>query len=222
MVGTTVQVWRSNDLVDWEYRGTPFTLKDSWHEKPGDRVWAPEVHWIEEVSRWALVHCPGRKANFALSNGSTLKGPWAHPMGERLGGKHDPSLFKDPSNITDINARSYLEHANMISTRHPTLEPEQVAQLALQQSGLLSSSQAAPVTGAEVPKRRLGKIGPDRSYMGMPSGGYSRPATPGGAPKKLPAGTIGRDREAWEWAQANPDDPRAQQLLEELGPIFGG
>lgn len=92
-VGNVVQVWRSKDLVEWEYLGTPFTLKDSWHKNPGDVVWAPEIHWLGD--RWALVHCPGPKANLALSAGPELKGPWTHPMGERLGTKHDPSLFKD-------------------------------------------------------------------------------------------------------------------------------
>lgn len=94
MVGTVVQIWRSKDLIAWEHLGTPFTLQnDSWHRDPGKRVWAPEVHWLGD--RWALVHCPGNKANFALSSGSELKGPWTHAMGKKLGRKHDPSLFKD-------------------------------------------------------------------------------------------------------------------------------
>lgn len=93
IVGSAVQLWRSKDLIDWDYLGTPFTLKDSWHEEPGDLVWAPEFHWLRD--RWALVHCPAAKANFALTAGAEIKGPWAHPMGASLGRKHDPSLFKD-------------------------------------------------------------------------------------------------------------------------------
>ena len=94
VVGTTVRVWRSKDLIDWEYLGTPFALnRDSWHDDPGKRVWAPELHWLG--GRWALVHCPGPKANFGLTPGTELKGPWLHPLGQRLGRKHDPSLFKD-------------------------------------------------------------------------------------------------------------------------------
>jgi hypothetical protein len=97
IVGPTVQVWRSRDLIDWEYLGTPFTLQDSWHAaQPGGAgpyVWAPELHWLGD--RWALVHCPGPKANLALSAGPELKGPWTHPMGRQLGRKHDPSLFHD-------------------------------------------------------------------------------------------------------------------------------
>jgi len=95
-VGNTVQVWRSQDLVVWDYLGTPFTLeRDSFHQPPGTVLWAPEIHWVPEMKRWALVHCPQQKANLALSAGPELKGPWTHPLGERLGAKHDPSLFQD-------------------------------------------------------------------------------------------------------------------------------
>jgi hypothetical protein len=96
-VGPAVRVWRSKDLVDWEYLGTPYTLEDSWQKAsgadPGKLIWAPELHWLGD--RWALVHCPGPKANLALSAGAELKGPWTHPMGDKLGTKHDPSLFQD-------------------------------------------------------------------------------------------------------------------------------
>jgi hypothetical protein len=96
IVGTAVQVWRSKDLIDWEYLGTPFTFaRDSWHKQPGDRLWAPELHWVPAMKRWALVHCPGPKANLALTSGPDLRGPWSHPLGARLGHKHDPSLFQD-------------------------------------------------------------------------------------------------------------------------------
>jgi len=94
IVGTAVQVWRSKDLINWEYMGTPFILeRDSWHGSPGDRLWAPEIHWLG--ARWALVHCPAKKANLALTSGPELKGPWLHPLGAKLGDKHDPSLFSD-------------------------------------------------------------------------------------------------------------------------------
>ncbi|BCX49460.1 glycosylhydrolase family 43 [Haloferula helveola] len=94
-VGNTVRVWRSKDLIDWDYLGTPFTLKDSAHPKPGDRVWAPEMHWIPEMDRWALVHCPKQKSNLMLSAGPELRGPWSSPMGRKFAGHHDPSLFHD-------------------------------------------------------------------------------------------------------------------------------
>ncbi|MCB1134043.1 MAG: family 43 glycosylhydrolase, partial [Verrucomicrobiae bacterium] len=96
-VGNTVRVWKSRDLIDWESLGPIFTLKDSSFPKPGNVIWAPEVHWIPGMKRWALVHCPKQKSNLALSAGPELKGPWTHPMGRRFGGHHDPSLYHDGS-----------------------------------------------------------------------------------------------------------------------------
>ncbi|MCG8526111.1 MAG: family 43 glycosylhydrolase [Opitutales bacterium] len=95
-VGNVVQVWKSKDLIDWEYLGTPYTLEDSYHEQPGKVIWAPEVHWIEEMGKWALVHCPRPKSILAFSAGAELKGPWAFPMIEDMQRKHDPSLYQDP------------------------------------------------------------------------------------------------------------------------------
>jgi arylsulfatase len=95
-VGDTVRAWKSKDLIDWQYLGVIFDLKkDSAHKQPGDRVWAPEVHWVPEFKRWALVHCPKQKANLSLSAGPELKGPWTHPMGAKFAGHHDPSIYKD-------------------------------------------------------------------------------------------------------------------------------
>jgi Glycosyl hydrolases family 43 len=101
IVGSAVRVWRSKNLIDWEYLGEPFTLaRDSDRKNPGKLVWAPEIHWVPEIKRWALVHCPRQNANFALSAGLELKGPWSHPLGDKLGNdKHDPSLFKDDDGI---------------------------------------------------------------------------------------------------------------------------
>lgn len=96
-VGDTVRLWKSKDLIDWEYLGVIFELeKDSaFKGNAGDRVWAPEIHWIPEMKRWALVHCPKQKSNLALSAGSDPKGPWSHPMRTGFAGHHDPSIHKD-------------------------------------------------------------------------------------------------------------------------------
>ncbi len=107
LVGWKAQVWRSKNLVKWEYLGTPFTLQDGiWYTDRPERfnevdqlqwrLWAPELHWLGD--RWALVHTspsPVNAANLALSNGSEVAGPWENPMGTKIKRKHDPSLFKD-------------------------------------------------------------------------------------------------------------------------------
>lgn len=99
IVGSAMRVWRSPNLVDWEDAGAPFTLRDTLHyrEDPrnmeGKPLWAPELHWLG--NRWALLHCPAALCSLALTEGPNLSGPWTHPMGENIGKRHDPSLFKD-------------------------------------------------------------------------------------------------------------------------------
>ncbi len=96
-VGDTVRLWRSQDLVDWEYRGVIFALAldSAFKANPGQRIWAPEIHWVPAMKRWALLHCPKQKSNLSLSAGPEPKGPWTHPMGTDFAGHHDPSLYHD-------------------------------------------------------------------------------------------------------------------------------
>jgi arylsulfatase len=96
-VGDTVRLWKSKDLIDWEPLGVIFDLKQdsAFKKNPGKYVWAPEIHWIPEMKRWVLLHCPKQKSNLALSAGEEPKGPWTHPLGTGFGGHHDPSIFKD-------------------------------------------------------------------------------------------------------------------------------
>lgn len=106
IVGSKVRVWKSKDLIDWEYLGTPFAIEDSYRLQKGleastqdmgtggkEVLWAPELHWVQD--KWALVHCPKGRSSLALSEGQEVKGPWQHPMGEAFDKKHDPSLFRD-------------------------------------------------------------------------------------------------------------------------------
>lgn len=109
LVGWQAQVWRSEDLLEWESLGTPFTLKDGiWATENPEafaeveprqwRLWAPELHWIEEHDRWALVHTspsPVKGANLSLSAGRDVAGPWENPFGPELERRHDPSMFRD-------------------------------------------------------------------------------------------------------------------------------
>ena len=106
-VGWKAQMWKSKDLIDWEYLGTPFDLWDGiWAEAFPDKfhnsdttdwkLWAPELHWLDD--KWALVHTsptPVAGANMAITNGTEIDGNWTNPMGTKIAKRHDPSLFKD-------------------------------------------------------------------------------------------------------------------------------
>lgn len=107
LVGWHARAWKTRDFAQWEPLGSVFTLKDGvWFgarpEQFGRvpevewRLWAPELHPVRD--RWALVHtspAPVNAANLALSAGPDLTGPWSNPMGEKIGRRHDPSLFQD-------------------------------------------------------------------------------------------------------------------------------
>ncbi|MEO0445740.1 MAG: family 43 glycosylhydrolase, partial [Verrucomicrobiota bacterium] len=113
LVGWKARVWESEDLVEWapvgDADGVPFSLLDGiWaREMPDEhagedrsqwRLWAPELHWVDHLGKWALVHTspgPVKGANLSLSSGSEPVGPWTNPFGAELGRKHDPSLFQD-------------------------------------------------------------------------------------------------------------------------------
>ena len=106
-VGWKAHIWKSKDLIDWQPVENAFSLKDGiWAQAEPDRftetdpakwlLWAPEIHWIGD--RWALVHTspfPRNGANLSLSSGAEPVGPWENPMGDKIGRRHDPSLFKD-------------------------------------------------------------------------------------------------------------------------------
>ncbi len=109
IVGWSAQIFRSRDLIDWESLEVPFSLKDGiWYESDREkfdqseveqwRLWAPELHWVESLNRWAMVHTspyPMKKANLSLSASNKIEGPWENPMGVKVARRHDPSLFKD-------------------------------------------------------------------------------------------------------------------------------
>ncbi|MCC9599632.1 sulfatase-like hydrolase/transferase [Stieleria sp. JC731] len=107
LVGRSARVWRSRDLIQWESLGSVYNLEDGiWAESDPDafastpkddwRLWAPELHWTGE--QWALVHTspsPVKGANLSLTKGENVSAPWTNPMGQKIGRRHDPSLFQD-------------------------------------------------------------------------------------------------------------------------------
>lgn len=108
IVGYSIRVWRSSDLLEWEYLGEPFMLNqgywakkypaafDSIPEKEW-RLWAPELYQAD--GKWVYVHTspsPVRGgANLVVTQGSLMNGPFNFPMGDNMRHKHDPSLFND-------------------------------------------------------------------------------------------------------------------------------
>lgn len=108
IVGYSLRVWRSTDLLDWEYLGEPFSLDQGYwsseYSKVFDtippeewRLWAPELYQID--GKWIFVHTtpmPVRGgANLAMTKDDNMEGPFSFPMGKDMLKKHDPSLFLD-------------------------------------------------------------------------------------------------------------------------------
>lgn len=108
IVGTCVRIWKSDDLLNWDELPSPFSLTDGyWPEAEPEafatvpekdwRLWAPEIHYLN--GRWMIVHtspAPVRQgANLAIPAGPGFAGPFAHPLKEKMRGRHDPSLFQD-------------------------------------------------------------------------------------------------------------------------------
>lgn len=107
IVGHKIRIWRSTDLVEWEYFGEPFSLeKGYWakkhpetFEKNNDKewlVWAPEMFFTD--GKWIFVHTSPSPyingANLIVSTG-LVDGDLTFPMGDDMLKKHDPSLFPD-------------------------------------------------------------------------------------------------------------------------------
>ena len=113
IVGSQVRFWRSEDLAHWEELPEQFTMdKGYWAEAMPDafetvpnedwRLWAPEVSWHH--GKAVVVHTSPapvqRGANLAVSADAGLSGPFTHPMGELMRGRHDPSLYTDTADGT--------------------------------------------------------------------------------------------------------------------------
>lgn len=107
LVGAELRAWKTKDFVQWETLRDHFTLQDGvWFEaKPKRfqdipqaqwRLWAPEFHFVND--KLVLVHTspsPVAGANLSVATGAELAGPWSNPMGEKIGKRHDPSIFQD-------------------------------------------------------------------------------------------------------------------------------
>nr|WP_299346330.1 family 43 glycosylhydrolase [Allomuricauda sp.] len=108
IVGPDINVWKSKDLLDWEYVGVPFSLgqgywkglfPEKYESDPKDwRLWAPELYQID--GKWVFVHTSPapveRGANLAITeNGKLISDKFSFPLEDDMRTKHDPSLFQD-------------------------------------------------------------------------------------------------------------------------------
>lgn len=107
LVGYELQAWKTKDFTQWESLDVPFTLKDGiWYQLNPEkfkevpesqwRLWAPEFHFIN--NKLVMIHTspsPVGSANLVVATGTEPKRPWSNPMGEKIGKRHDPSLFQD-------------------------------------------------------------------------------------------------------------------------------
>jgi len=108
IVGYKLRVWRSEDLIDWEYVGEPFSLEQgywakkdpvSFQEVPRNEwfLWAPEMYYVD--GNWVFVHIspsPSKGgSNLIVKKNGLMSEQFEFPMGDDIQFKHDPSLFKD-------------------------------------------------------------------------------------------------------------------------------
>lgn len=108
IVGHDLNIWKSNDLLNWEYLGAPFNLEAGFWKKgfphhfdtvppTSWRLWAPEIYHIN--GKWVYLHTSPSPikggANLAITNTNSSTGSFQFPMGEDMRFKHDPSLFQD-------------------------------------------------------------------------------------------------------------------------------
>ncbi len=118
-----VPVWKSENLVDWEFVGFPYTLDDASNfeeyeerlaQRNADRqsrglgeqplrVWAPELHYID--GRWAIIHTSNvGLGNFILTRDKGLYSKTSD-WGSAFGRQHDPFIFQDDDGSKYLVAR---------------------------------------------------------------------------------------------------------------------
>ncbi len=100
-----LEMWRSNDLHNWEEMGLLWSFSDSkWmpealaeiakEMKKDAHLWAPEMYFLD--GRWVSVYTTSlRYSNLMTTKGAKLEGPFDEPIGRDFMYKHDPSIFAD-------------------------------------------------------------------------------------------------------------------------------
>ena len=108
IVGHKLRVWRSDDLIDWEYMGEPFSLdKGYWalhypesfqdNSKKEWFLWAPEIYCVD--GNWVIVHVSPSPhkggSNLVIKKAGLMSDQFEFPMGDDIQFKSNPSLFYD-------------------------------------------------------------------------------------------------------------------------------
>ena len=115
-------VWNSDNLVDWEKQGEPYTMKrlsnyQELHDlrqelnanktvyydgkmietpnatKEPVKLWAPEIHYID--GSWYTVHTTNARASVIIKSDTPTFEEFEEPFVEKFGMHHDPYIFQD-------------------------------------------------------------------------------------------------------------------------------
>ena len=111
-----VELWRSRDLADWEYRGLVWSIERDgrwerhWRMRKGvpfRALWAPEIHYIR--GQWLICHSMSRAGLAILrSTSGRAEGPYVHAFSPDapIRGGIDATLFEDDDGSVWLTAGS--------------------------------------------------------------------------------------------------------------------
>ena len=112
-IGYKIRIWKSKDLVNWDYVGEPFSIDEGYWanatinpeesvkfeevNKNKWKLWAPEIFKSQDT--WVFVHTSPNPvkggSNLVVIQGKNMAGAKSFPLGRDAKTKHDPSLFLD-------------------------------------------------------------------------------------------------------------------------------
>ena len=95
-----IELWRSKDLQQWEYRGKVWDIdREGTWQKSHRYIWAPEIHYIK--GNYYMAYCmaggPNGGTGILKSTTGKAEGPYVSAVtpDERLTGGIDATLFED-------------------------------------------------------------------------------------------------------------------------------
>lgn len=108
--GDEVPIYTSSDMLNWTLLNDTYEMSNlSYYDdfvtdgidESDFKVWAPEIHYLESISKWCMVHTTNQtRAMIALcDNASFAPNDTTFPQGITLGSQHDPSIFVENDDI---------------------------------------------------------------------------------------------------------------------------